>query len=69
MFRGANLDLWDVEGYTPLMIAAIKGHRNVVKYLFESGANLEHVDKNDHSIFHLCAQYDRHDIIKVCKEF
>ena len=47
------------------MIAAIKGHVNVVKYLFESGADLNHVDKDDHSIFHLCSQYDRHEIIEV----
>ena len=51
------------------MIATIKGHVNVVKYLFQNGADLNHVDKNDHSIFHLCAQYDRHDIIEVVQEF
>ena len=51
------------------MIAAIKGHVNVVKYLFEKKADLGHVDKNDYSIFHLCAQYDRHDIIQVMQQF
>ena len=50
------------------MIATIKGHNNVVKFLFESGADLNHVDRDDHSIFHLCAQYDRHEILRVSSQ-
>ncbi len=32
------------DGWTALMIAAEKGHVNVVQYLVEAGANLEAVD-------------------------
>ena len=63
--RGSDLDKWDVDGYTPVMIAGLKGHYNVVQLLVQSGARLDIQDKNDHTFFHICAEYGQHKIIKM----
>ena len=63
--RGADLDTWDIEGLTPLMIAAEKGHKNVIALLVEAGAKLDIQDKDDHTLFHICAAFGQPEIIKV----
>ena len=47
------------------MIAGQKGHHNVVQLLVTSGARLDIQDKNDHTFFHVCAEYGQHKIIKM----
>ena len=47
------------------MIAGQKGHYNVVQLLVTSGARLDIQDKNDHTFFHICAEYGQHKIIKM----
>ena len=47
------------------MIAGQKGHHNVVQLLVTSGARLDIQDKNDHTFFHICAEYGQHKIIKM----
>ena len=64
-FRGCDLNKWDVDGFTPVMIAGQKGHHNVVQLLVNSGARLDIQDKNDHTFFHVCAEYGQHKIIKM----
>ena len=54
-----------MDGLTPLMIAAEKGHTGVVNLLMENGAKLDIQDKDDHTFFHICAEYNQSDIIKV----
>ena len=54
-----------MDGLTPLMIAAEKGHTGVVNLLVENGAKLDIQDKDDHTFFHICAEYNQSDIIKV----
>ena len=63
--REANPELCDVDGLTPLMIAAEKGHMGVVNLLVENGAKLDIQDKDDQTFFHICAEYNQSDIIKV----
>ncbi len=41
---GANVDLTNNQGRTPLIMAAIKGREEVVRRLVVAGANLGHVD-------------------------
>ena len=65
VFRGCDLNKWDVDGFTPVMIAGQKGHHNVVQLLVSSGARLDIQDKNDHTFFHVCAEYGQHKIIKM----
>ena len=64
-YREANPELCDVDGLTPLMIAAEKGHMGVVNLLVENGAKLDIQDKDDQTFFHICAEYNQSDIIKV----
>ena len=54
-----------MDGLTPLMIAAEKGHMGVVNLLVENGAKLDIQDKDDQTFFHICAEYNQSDIIKV----
>ena len=65
LFRGCDLNKWDVDGFTPVMIAGQKGHHNVVKLLVNSGARLDIQNKSDHTFFHVCAEYGQHKIIKM----
>ena len=55
----------DIDGLTPLMIAAEKGYTGVVNLLVENGAKLDIQDKDDKTFFHICAEYNQADIIKV----
>ena len=48
-----------------MMIAAEKGHMGVVNLLVENGAKLDIQDKDDQTFFHICAEYNQSDIIKV----
>lgn len=47
------------------MIAAEKGHKNVVDMLVRNQAKLDKQDKDDHNVFHICAAYGRPEIVKV----
>ena len=47
------------------MIAAKKGHKNVVALLVGAEAKLDIQDKDDHTLFHICAAYGQPEIIKV----
>jgi hypothetical protein len=42
---GANVNVSDVSGATPLILAASRGQRDVVRYLVEQGANVNARDK------------------------
>ena len=37
----------------------------MVKLLVNSGARLDIQDKNDHTFFHVCAEFGQHKIIKM----
>lgn len=59
----------DIDGLTPLMIAAEKGYTGVVNLLVENGAKLDIQDKDDQTFFHICAEYNQADIIKVLRDY
>ena len=63
--READLNLWDIDGWTPLMIAAEKGHSKVVNLLVEAGALMDTQDKDDKTFFHIAAAAGHPHIIKV----
>ena len=63
--HGANIDAKDSKGLTPIMIAAVRGHIKVVKYLRDQGANLSESDLKDQNILHILAKHNRHEMIPI----
>ena len=55
----------DKPGVTPIMIAAIKGHTEIVRFLMQADASLKNRDENDHTILHLAAMNNRHEVLAV----
>jgi hypothetical protein len=53
---GANLNVKDEEGYTPLMWAAQHGNTRVAAYLIEHGANLNPMDRGGYTPLMWAAQ-------------
>lgn len=53
----------DKEGLTPLSWACLKGHKNVVQFLAEQGAVIDHTDKNGRTPLDLAAFYGDADIV------
>ena len=43
--KEANIDYQDTRGWTPLMIAAYKGHHSIVETLIDNGADITLQDK------------------------
>ena len=65
MFSGANFQLSDLDGNSPVMVAASNGYKDIVNYLQESGADMKKVNRKDLNILHLSAQFDRYDVIQM----
>ena len=65
--QGAEINLADNDGVTPIMIATTKGHTEVVKFLLNEGAifDNEERDGNDHTILHLAAMNNRHEVLSA----
>ena len=66
--KGAQIDgdePGDKPGVTPIMIAAIKGHTEIVRFLMQADASLKNRDENDHTILHLAAMNNRHEVLAV----
>ena len=65
LFRGAYINQVTVSGLTPIMTAAcFDGHLDIVKYLVERKAELDHKDKNDQTIIHLAAKNNQDEVIE-----
>ena len=67
--RGADKDLGDADGVSPIMIAAIKGHTEVVNELMKNEAKLEERDVKDHTILHYAAMNNRHEVLSLLATF
>lgn len=53
----------DKEGLTPLSWACLKGHKNVVQFLVEKGAVIDHTDRNGRTPLDLAAFYGDAEIV------
>ncbi|XP_046550239.1 ankyrin repeat domain-containing protein 50-like [Haliotis rubra] len=51
-------------GRTPLMEAALRGHKDVFEFLVKMGANESHVDNDGDNILHLASSYGRMEMVK-----
>lgn len=60
---GASLTSMDKEGLMPLSWACLKGHKNVVQFLVEKGAVIDHTDKNGRTPLDLAAFYGDAEIV------
>lgn len=49
------LDAPDSEGFTPLHLAVISGHKSIARLLLRAGADPDSVDKERHSVVHWAA--------------
>jgi len=65
---GANVDLWDKDGLSPLLVAAREGHDDCVATLVELGAKIQMVDNDERSVLHYAAEYDHPKVVKVSRE-
>ena len=67
--KGAKIDLGVTKGdndcVTPIMIATIKGHTEIVRFLMQEDANLTKRDEKDHTILHLAAMNNRHEVLAL----
>jgi len=55
----------DVNGFTPLMVAAYYGYTPILTYLLENGANVDATDKNGWTVLMYSASYDFIDDVKL----
>ncbi|XP_067660339.1 ankyrin repeat domain-containing protein 50-like [Haliotis asinina] len=62
--RRANIDCQKWIGRTPVMLAALKGHREVVELLVTKGANVKLIDKFGINILHLACLGGDRDVVK-----
>ena len=56
--KGANIDLADPEGVTPLISAIFNAHFDVAKYLIEQGADINHWDWWGRTPLYLAVDYN-----------
>ncbi|KAJ8063553.1 hypothetical protein OCU04_007425 [Sclerotinia nivalis] len=59
----------DSEGRTPLMVAVIEGHENVVNSLLSCGANINEVDGERRSALHFAVLHRRERVLRVLLEY
>eukprot|EP00752_Nemacystus_decipiens_P005500 g4978.t2 len=66
--QSADIDQGDLEGWTPLMIAARDNHQRVVKVLLENGANLSVVADMGNTALILAAMHGHAAVVKLLVE-
>lgn len=62
---GANINLLNDEGKSPLMLAVINGLTDVVQLLLEKGCNINSKNSDGYTSLHLAVEYQNEDVIKM----
>lgn len=65
LLSGAALSSLDKEGLSALSWACLKGHRAVVQYLVEEGAEIDQTDKNGRTPLDLAAFYGDAETVRT----
>ncbi|XP_071094922.1 putative ankyrin repeat protein RF_0381 [Haliotis cracherodii] len=60
----ANINTRGQNGTTPVMIAAVKGHREMFELLVEKGSDLSLLDDDDNNILHLACREGNVEVVK-----
>ncbi len=60
-----NIHAQDKNGNTPLSIAALEGHKDIVKFLVKNKANIEHKNINGDSALLIAIQGNRQKIVHL----
>jgi ankyrin repeat protein len=61
---GADINLCDKQGYSPLFVASLSGLCDVVKCLLSSGANINLCDEVGHSPLITASRKGKCDVVK-----
>ena len=64
---GADVDVQDQSGLSPLMVAASAGELGVVKQLLDAGARRDLTDSDGRTAVSLAAKYERRAVVKLLK--
>jgi ankyrin repeat protein len=67
--KGANPNIQDEVGRTPLRNAAFKGHVDVVKLLLEHGADPNIQNEYGDTPLHMAVYWGRVDVVKLLLEY
>lgn len=65
---GANIDSVNEDGFTPLMAASKKGHKELVQHLIENNANVNHLGPSGHTPLILAATNGHTAVVKILVE-
>ena len=66
-FRGAEIEIEDDNGRTPLLVAAAFGKTEAVTKLLENGADVKAVDGNNRNVIHLIVKQGHINMLTVRK--
>jgi len=67
--NGADINLTDIYGYTPLHEAAYRGHNDITKYLLNHGADKSIINQFHKTASILAAQHSRYALAKYIEDF
>ncbi|MBI5410745.1 MAG: ankyrin repeat domain-containing protein [Nitrospirae bacterium] len=67
--RGEDVDQRRFDGVTPLMMAASRGHIEVVQYLLERGADPTLEDASGHTALYHARAWKQRDVVEVLNDF
>jgi ankyrin repeat protein len=59
-----HINLRDEVGQSPLFVASMSGHCDVVKCLLSSGAEINLCDKDGQSPLFIASKYGKYDVVK-----
>lgn len=67
LLAGANVNMQDRGGFTPLMMASMYGYRNIVILLLKSGARLSMESRSGHTAMDFAIKNRRKKVIFILK--
>ena len=65
---GADVNVTDERGSTPLLEAARYGHEDITRVLIAAGANVKAKDKDGKTALMLAVQGDHEEVVRVLKQ-